>query len=111
MLALLVVIQTYLLLFSQLSFASPEDSDFLGKNSRWTIDASTRITRNTEKNHNSFQHVIGIDIHKVFSGETSDIGTLLFQPYIVKINNNTNFPFVFDDPNDTQLTWRIANFN
>lgn len=110
-LAPLLLMQTCLLFFPQVSFANSEESNFLGENSRWTIDASTRITRNTDKNHNSFQHVIGIDIHKVFSGETSDIGTLLFQPYIVKINNNTNFPFVFDDPNDTQLTWRIANFN
>ena len=51
------------------------------------------------------------DVHKVFSHQTSDIGTLVFQPYIVRLNNVKNAPFNFDHGNDTQLTWRIANFN
>jgi hypothetical protein len=110
-LVLLIVIQTYLLLLSQLAYADPEGPVLLGNNSRWSIDASTRLTHNTETNHTSFQHSIGLDIHKVFSGETADIGTLLIQPYIVKINNKNNVPFTFDHGNDTQLTWRIANFN
>jgi len=82
-----------------------------GDNSRWSLDLSTRVTRNTETRHDEFMHVIGADVHKVFSNNTSDIGTLTFQPYIVKLNNVNNPSFIFDDGNDTQLTWRIANFN
>ncbi|WP_426369547.1 hypothetical protein [Pseudocolwellia sp. HL-MZ7] len=111
LLVLLILIQTGLLLFSQQSVASPEESDFLGENSRWTIDASTRITHNIDKEHSTFMHAIGLDIHKVFSNDTSDIGTLLFQPYIVRINNNNNPSLTFDDGNDTEITWRMVNFN
>jgi hypothetical protein len=67
--------------------------------------------RNTDKKNNAFMHTVGLDIHKVFSNSTSDIGTLVLQPYIVKLNNVNSAPFTFDDGNDTQLTWRISNFN
>jgi hypothetical protein len=93
------------------SYASASDSEFFGDNSRWAIDASTRITHNSDKNITGFMHVIGLDVHKVFSNEKYDIGTLTFQPYVVKLNNVKNAPFIFDDGNETQLTWRIANFN
>ena len=85
--------------------------DFFGENSRWAIDTSIRMTRNLDKDTNAYMQVIGLDVHKVFSSKTKDIGILTFQPYIVKLNNVKNAPFIFDDGNDTQLTWRIANFN
>lgn len=107
----LFCLQTSVIFFSQLSFATYEEFNVLGENSRWAIDASTWLTHNLDDNNNAFTHALGLDIHKVFSGETSDIGTLVFQPYIVKINNYENPPFTFDDGNDTELTWRIANFN
>lgn len=92
-------------------FAQTNENGLLGENSRWTIDASTRVTRNIDTKNNEYMHVIGLDIHKVFSNSTSDIGTLTFQPYLVNINNVSNPSFAFDDGNDTQLIWRIANFN
>ncbi|MDX2370255.1 MAG: hypothetical protein QNK36_17920 [Colwellia sp.] len=100
-----------LFLISHISYASAVDTELFGENSRWSIDASTRITHNTDKNTNSFMHVIGLDVHKVFSNKQHDIGTLTFQPYVVKLNNVKSAPFIFDDGDDTQLTWRIANFN
>lgn len=93
------------------SHANTLHSDFFGENSRWAIDASTRLTHNADKNNNAFMHVLGLDIHSIFSNATQDIGTLTFQPYIVKLNNVQKAPFIFDNGNDTQLTWRIANFN
>jgi hypothetical protein len=102
------------LLFSFLptaSLANTDTSPLFGENSRWSIDLATRVMRNTDKNHNTFMHTVGLDIHKVFSSSTSDIGTLMFQPYVVKLNNANNIPFFFDDGNDTQLIWRITNFN
>jgi len=107
---LLFCVHIALLSFCQSSFAQADDN-FLGENSRWSLDLSTRATRNFETKNNSFTHAIGLDIHKVVSSQTSDIGTLIFQPYIVKINNVDNPSFTFDDGNDTKLTWRIANFN
>ena len=97
------------LLFSPLTIAN--DWVFLGGNSRSSIDFSSRINSNINTQKYSFLNVFGIDIHKVFSNDTSDIGTLILQPYIVKLNNVNNPPFIFDDGNDTKLTWRIANFN
>lgn len=96
---------------SPLLFAQTKENGLLGENSRWAIDASTRVTRNIDKKNNEFMHVIGLDIHKVFSNSTSDIGTLTFQPYLVNINNVNNPGVAFDDGNDTQLIWRISNFN
>lgn len=95
----------------QTTQAATVNSDVFGDNSRWSLDASTRITNNQDEDNNNFMHVIGLDIHKVFSNRTYDIGTLTFQPYIVKLNNVKNAPLHFDNGNDTELTWRIANFN
>lgn len=107
---LLVINALYLSLLPKASLAN-DNIEILGENSRWSIDLATRVTRNTDKKNNVFMHTIGLDIHKVFSSRTADIGTLTFQPYIVKLNNANTIPFGFDDGNDTQLTWRIANFN
>lgn len=96
---------------SPLAFSNSIDWAFLGKNSRATIDLSSRTSSNLDTGEFSFLHVLGLDIHKVFSGSSADIGTLILQPYIVKLNNVNNSHFIFEDGNDTKLTWRIANFN
>lgn len=109
-------ISVVMLLLSFLFFigsthSASTDTDIFGENSRWSIDASSRFIRNIDKKDNAYKHVVGFDFHKVFSGNQHDIGTLTFQPYLVKLNNVKKAPFFFDDENDTQLTWRIANFN
>jgi len=50
-----------------------------GENSRWAIDMSIRMTRNLDKNTNAFMQVIGLDVYKVFSSKSKDIGILTFQ--------------------------------
>ncbi len=107
----LTIVFLYLLLISHNSSANSSNSELFGENSRWSIDTSLRMTRNLDKSTNAYMQVIGLDVHKVFSHSTNDIGTLVFQPYIVKLNNVKNASFIFDDGNDTKLTWRIANFN
>ncbi|MCU7905368.1 MAG: hypothetical protein KZQ76_05805 [Candidatus Thiodiazotropha sp. (ex Epidulcina cf. delphinae)] len=83
----------------------------LGLNSRWAIDISSKASWDPDTHHSAMAHAFGLDFHKVFSSESGDIGTLVFQPYLVSLNNVPNPPFFFDDGNDTELTWRIANFN
>lgn len=83
----------------------------LAQNSRFAIDISSKISRNIDTHHSAISHVFGLDFHKVFTADSGDIGTLVFQPYIVSLNNVPNPPFFFDDGDDTELTWRIANFN
>lgn len=80
-------------------------------NLRSAIDISTRRNEDLKSNNWSSQHVLGLDIHKVFTGSRGDIGTLVFQPYFVRLNNVDMPPFFFDDGDDWELTWRIANFN
>jgi hypothetical protein len=99
------------LLFPSLTMASSTDWAFLGDNARGEIDIASRVSTNLDTQEYAFLNVLGIDIHKVFSSDNADIGTLILQPYLVKLNNVNNPPFIFDDGNDTKLTWRIANFN
>ena len=80
-------------------------------NSRQALDFSSRFTRDLKQHEWSRQYVAGFDFHKVFAGPGGDVGTLVLQPYLVKLSNVSKPPFFFDDGDDTELTWRIANFN
>jgi hypothetical protein len=53
----------------------------------------------------------GLDMHTVISGDRGDIGTLTFQPFLLRIDNAERAGPLFDDGNDWALQWRIANFN
>ena len=110
--SLFQLIMAFSLLFPSLYVqADAFDTSLLGENSRWAIDASARVSRNTQSKNNANVFALGLDVHKVFSGSNRDIGTLVFQPYLVKLNNVKSPSFYFDDEDDTELTWRIANFN
>ncbi len=80
-------------------------------NLRWAIDLSTRHTNSLRGANSSWQHVIGLDLHKVFQNKSGDFGTLVFQPYLVRLANVKTPPFFFDDGDDWELTWRMTNFN
>lgn len=80
-------------------------------NLRWTIDLSARGTYMNDMDDWEGQYAIGLDLHKVFTGPGGDIGTLVFQPYLVRLDNSSYPPFFFDDGDDWELVWRIANFN
>lgn len=81
------------------------------KNLRWTLDTSSRRVQPTDGSPGSWQHVVGLDLHTVFSNGRRDVATLVFQPYVVGLNNVAQAPFFFDDGDDVELTWRIANVN
>jgi hypothetical protein len=88
-----------------------EDSGNDFDNLRWTIDLSTRGSYMKGTDDWSGQYALGLDLHKVFTGASGDIGTLLFQPYLVRLDNNSYPPYFFDDGDDWELVWRITNFN
>lgn len=77
-------------------------------NLRWTVDLSSR--RIFQRQDSFAKNVVGFDLHKVISTADRDIGTLIFQPYIVNLSGSDTQPFFFDG-RDTELTWRITNFN
>ena len=85
-------------------------SDLLS-NARIALDLSTRRTESLTSSDYSWAHFIGVDLHKVFTTERGDIGTLVFQPYLTRLDNVQRPPFFFDDGDDWELVWRIANFN
>ncbi|MEP2652335.1 MAG: hypothetical protein ABJH06_10105 [Paraglaciecola sp.] len=100
-----------ILIAPSIGLAQSLNSPLLGDNSRWSLDTSARVNHETETNSNAYTYALGLDIHKVFSSNKRDIGTLTFQPYVVKLKNVSAPPFFFDNGDDTQLNWRIANFN
>lgn len=91
--------------------AAPENRGYGFDNLRWTIDLSTRGSYMKGTDDWSGQYALGLDLHKVFTGPSGDIGTLLFQSYLVRLDNNTYPPYFFDDGDDWELVWRITNFN
>jgi len=93
------------------STATGVESDLQFQNLRWAIDLSARHKTSLQGEPSSWQHAIGLDLHKVFQNNNGDFGTLVFQPFLVKLTNVRNPPFFFDDGDDWELTWRIANFN
>lgn len=81
-------------------------------NLRFAIDVAVRpIYFGPTGDFGNFTFV-GIDLHKVFSSDQGDIGTLTMQPFLTRIDNVQNFAnSVHEDPHDWAIDWRITNFN
>ena len=91
--------------------ASVNDDESFMHNTRWAFDASTRQIRNLDAHETSSLNTYGLDLHKVFTGADGDIGTLVFQPFVAQIKNMPMYPTYFEDGDDWDLQWRVANFN
>ena len=85
--------------------------DFMQDNLRFSVDLSARGIYDSEADTFSHIEAVGFDMHKVFSGLRGDIGTLLLQGYLTRINNLESHPPFFDDDNDWEFVFRIFNFN
>jgi hypothetical protein len=83
----------------------------LRDNLRWTIDLAARAVDETESHEFGHVEFLGLDLHKVFTGDQGDWGTLTFQSYLTRINNIGMHPPFFESSYDTEIEWRIANFN
>lgn len=79
-------------------------------NLRVTLDAATRGVF-MEDGGDAAAHFIGLDLHKVFSGDSGDVATLTLQPYLIKLDDMTMHPPFFDGPDDTEIEYRIFNVN
>ena len=99
------------LIFCVITNAAARDDISLFSNYRIAFDTSSRYSESLRDSNDSWAHFIGLDLHKVFSSADGDIGTLVFQPYLTRLSNVKNPPFFFDDGDDWELVWRIANFN
>jgi hypothetical protein len=83
------------------------------ENLRATLDLSTRISHNDDTNNNHYQHVAGLDLHKVFSNDTGDWATLRAQLYVLRQENGPGgaaHPFL-EGADDWELQPRILDVN
>jgi len=65
----------------------------------------------TDRGESASQNFAGLDLHKVFSDDHGDWGTLTLQLYLTRFDNQNPHPFFFEDDDDWELVPRIANFN
>lgn len=87
------------------------DNDLFLENTRWALDLSTRALIDTRDRDWRGLHAVGLDLHKVFSGEAGDWGTLVAQLYLTRVDRLRRRPYFFDDDHDWELVVRIFNFN
>ena len=101
--------------WSSTSWAALDSSKLLPEgwhdNLRFAVDLSARGIYNNESDEFGHAEFIGFDLHKVFTGDTRDVGTLILQGYLTRINNLPDHPHYFDDKNDWEFVYRIFNFN
>lgn len=75
------------------------------------MDVSSRAILNDRNGQGAHATFLGFDMHKVFTGPEGDIGTLVLQPYVTRLDNVGAPPPFFDDGDDWELVYRIFNFN
>ncbi len=80
-------------------------------NLRLSLDLSSRVVDFDVADEVGKVNVVGIDLHKVFTSPSGDIGTLVLQGYMTSLDNQIKHPPFFADENDSRLVYRIFNFN
>ena len=106
-----------LCLLASLSQANTLNS--MTENLRLSLDVSSRtvsyeqsdLQKDQQGKQVGYTHVIGMDLHKVFSDNQGDVGTLVLQTYLTKLDNQVQRPGFFEDENDSKLVYRIMTFN
>jgi hypothetical protein len=83
----------------------------LASNLRLAIDLATRSVWMSPGDAHASANFLGLDLRKTFSGDQGDFGTLLVQPYVIRIDNMAMHPPFFGGPDDTAVEYRILNFN
>ena len=106
--------KTFGLIFvtATISFISPVMAlQNLHTNLRASVDVSSKVVDYRAQNQTGSSHIVGIDLHKVFSHKNGDVGTLILQAYMTKLDNQVQHPGFFKDKDDEQLVYRIVSFN
>ncbi len=78
-------------------------------NLRFAIDLSTRQLYNSATEDWHQVDFIGTDLHKVFTGDSGDIGTLTLQGYFTRFEDEDLRPGFFDG--EWTFVYRIFNYN
>ncbi|MCH2208116.1 MAG: hypothetical protein MK132_19895 [Lentisphaerales bacterium] len=80
------------------------------ENTRASFDLTSRASYFEREDEVTFQHFVGMEIFKVFHSGNQDIGQLLVQPFIHRIDNGVRTPGYYDDNHDTEFIWRTVTF-
>ncbi|MCK5942371.1 MAG: hypothetical protein KAI24_10410 [Planctomycetes bacterium] len=92
-------------------FSQNPVADWLGGNTRFALDFAYRGTLPSTTGKPMGLGAIGFDLHRVFSDDTRDIGTLTAQGYLLRFDNATMRPGFVEGEEDWDWTWRILTFN
>ena len=87
------------------------DTHSIISNLRHSIDASTRYIDVKAENESGYMHMLGVDMHSVWSDDNRDIGTFLLQGYFTRLDNIIRRPGFFDGPDDTRFVFRNFYFD
>ena len=72
-------------------------------NTRWALDVAERVVLPSNSGKPRSIGALGIDYHKIVTGDHGDIGTLVAQGYLLR--------FDAEDTHDWDFEWRIITFN
>jgi hypothetical protein len=80
-------------------------------NLRFNIDVVSRIETTRNRGKAAGLNTIGLDVHKVWSNSSGDIGTFVLQPYVVRRDNALPMPPHIEDDDDWDLEFHDFYFN
>lgn len=81
------------------------------ENLRFNVDLISRVETTRRRGKAAGLHAVGLDIHKVFSDSSGDIGTMILQPYLTRLDNAFPVPHDAEDDDDWDLVFHTFSFN
>jgi hypothetical protein len=99
------------ILLTVLNFSLFAERQFPGlDNSQFNLDLSSRVSYFDRQEEATFQEFIGFDFQTFISFNEQDVGNLILQPYINRIDNGVKTPSFYDDGHDWEFLLRTATF-
>ena len=81
------------------------------ENLRLNVDVISRVETTRRRGEAAGLNALGLDMHKVFSDGSGDIGTLVVQTYLTRYDNAYPVPHYADDDDDWELVIHSFFFN
>jgi hypothetical protein len=81
------------------------------ENLRLNVDVISRVETTRQRGKAAGLHALGLDVHKVFSDPSGDIGTMILQAYLTRYDNVFPIPHDAEDDDDWELVFHTFSFN
>jgi hypothetical protein len=104
----------YLMICSLAHGAEPPDEQWgtLSENVRWTIDTSISMSHGIDDDDQDYEGFVGLDLLKVISTDTRDIGSFIAQLYLMRIQDREKpRPGFYDSESDWAFLPRNVYFD